>query len=306
MRCGVRDDETAVSGTTRPPAPGLRLCIIGGLTVWRDGQLLPAREVGSRKARTLLAVLAVRSPKFVGVDLLTEALWPENPPRRPAQEMATLVSRLRASLGKDVAEGGRTGYRLGSHAWVDLWDADDLLQKARAQANGGEPAESLKTLRGALALLDKGSVLDGFPEASWLARANMHHLLLLQQTRRATAETALRIGDLPFARDVAEQAAYDDPFDEVDVRLLMRVHAAAGEIGRALMVYERLRDRLATELGADPAHETRQLHLQLLRLGAAPAPATSATRAPILDGLTCAMDHNIIWADAVRWAAADG
>nr|BFE77607.1 hypothetical protein GCM10020093_002080 [Planobispora longispora] len=45
----------------------------------------------------------------------------------------------------------------------------------------------------------------------------------------------------------------------------MRAHEAAGEPGRALAAYERLRETLAEELGADPARITRDLHEAILR-----------------------------------------
>jgi DNA-binding SARP family transcriptional activator len=47
--------------------------------------------------------------------------------------------------------------------------------------------------------------------------------------------------------------------------MLMRAHAAAGEPARALLAYQRLRTTLAFELGADPAAQTRDLHLAILR-----------------------------------------
>lgn len=55
-------------------APGVgevRVGLRGGLMV--EGR--PASEVGSRKARTLLAVLAVAQGAPVGVDVLAEVLW---------------------------------------------------------------------------------------------------------------------------------------------------------------------------------------------------------------------------------------
>jgi len=47
--------------------------------------------------------------------------------------------------------------------------------------------------------------------------------------------------------------------------LLMRAHAALGEIPAALRDFEDYRRRLAEELGVDPSPETRALHVALLR-----------------------------------------
>ena len=72
-----------------------------------------AAGLGSRKARLLLMLLVVHRGRVVGVDRIVDALWDESPPRHPEQNVATLVSRLRAALGSDVIIGGRGGYRLG-------------------------------------------------------------------------------------------------------------------------------------------------------------------------------------------------
>jgi predicted ATPase len=56
-----------------------------------------------------------------------------------------------------------------------------------------------------------------------------------------------------------------DPLDEAAHRWYMSASAAAGEQAKALAAYAALRERLREELGADPAPQTQQLHLALLR-----------------------------------------
>ena len=56
-----------------------------------------------------------------------------------------------------------------------------------------------------------------------------------------------------------------DALDEAAHRWYMSAAAAAGEPARALAAYAVLRERLAEELGADPAPQTQQLHLAILR-----------------------------------------
>ena len=67
--------------------------LLGGLVV--EGR--PASEVGSRKARTLLAALAVAQGAPVGVDVLAEILWADDLPAKPSEQVGVLVSRLRGS-----------------------------------------------------------------------------------------------------------------------------------------------------------------------------------------------------------------
>src|SRR6202040_474896 len=80
--------------------------------VIRDGTELAEGEVGSRKSRTLLKLLAVQRPGLVPVDRIVNVLWAQEGPPVAEQTVASLVSRLRAALGAGVILGGRPGYRL--------------------------------------------------------------------------------------------------------------------------------------------------------------------------------------------------
>ena len=91
----------------------VRVRLVGPFAVIRDGEVLPVTDVGSRKARTLLAVLALAGGRIVAADRIVAALWPDEPPRKPAENVATLISRIRAALGAGVVDGNRAGYRLG-------------------------------------------------------------------------------------------------------------------------------------------------------------------------------------------------
>ncbi len=102
----------------------LELRLAGIFGVVRNGKRLPDSELGSRKARTLLKLLAVERTRLVSVDRIGEVLWADDQPAVPAENVATLVSRLRRALGSSVINGGRQGYRLGDAGIaVDLDEA---------------------------------------------------------------------------------------------------------------------------------------------------------------------------------------
>jgi DNA-binding SARP family transcriptional activator len=88
---------------------------------------------------------------------------------------------------------------------------------------------------------------------------------LLREARHTAAMAGLRCGDHVTAMTAAEAAVAADPFDEFAHRALMRAHAAAAEPARALLIYERLRERLVRELGVGPEAATGQLHVAILR-----------------------------------------
>ena len=88
---------------------------------------------------------------------------------------------------------------------------------------------------------------------------------LLRRARLTAAQAALATGGPPLAMSYAEAAMAADPLDEAAHRWYMSASAAAGEQAKALAAYEALRQRLGNELGADPAPQTRELHLAVLR-----------------------------------------
>ena len=238
---------------------GVRL--IGRLTITRDGVPLEDKQVGSRKARTLLALLAASPASQRNAEWLAARLWVDDAPKEPADNVATLVSRLRSSLGAAAIEGDRAGWRLGD-VEVDVSEASRQLDAA-AQHLAGEPTLALAAASSAVRLLE-GDVLVGEPDSEWADELRQEVRRLVRDARHAAASAALAVGDPTTALRLAENATDTDPFDETAVRLALRAASAAGEPARGLAAYERLRRTVADELGTDPAPETRQAFLDQL------------------------------------------
>ncbi|MEV0346179.1 AAA family ATPase [Nonomuraea sp. NPDC050680] len=249
--------------------------LAGSFAVEKDG----LRGTVGGRAGTLLKLLAVERGHTVPTDRVVEVLWGDCPPKRPVENVATLVSRLRRTLGPEAVAGGRRGYRLGRPpaVSVDLDEAAALTAEAENQLAKDEAAVAVAAATRAIDLLDGGAVLDGENDAPWAAPARGEAAGLLRRALHAAATAALRIAEPERARRAAEAAVAADPFDEAAHRLLMRAHTEAGEPARALLAYERLRDLLAAELGTDPAAETRAMHLAVLR-EQPPAPLTGAVK----------------------------
>ena len=267
------------SGGERGHGPSrVRLRLAGAFGVSCDGVVLAAERVGSRKSRTLLKLLAVERPRLVPIDRIVAALWDDAPPAAAEQNIATLVSRLRAVLGPNAILGGKQAYQLagGPLVSVDIDEAAQLCDRAERQVSAA-PAVALAATDRALSLLSAGGALTDEPYASWADPARDEVRVLLRRARVTAARAALRTGATRSAMDYAELAMTADPLDEEAHRWFMTSASAAGEAGKALAAYAALRDRLSDELGADPAPQTRELHLALLReRPAEPTPADAA------------------------------
>jgi DNA-binding SARP family transcriptional activator len=257
-------------GRSVPPgsvsAAQVELRLAGTFRVVRDGTELTDGEIGSRKSRTLLKLLAVERPALVPVDRIVDVLWPGERPAAPEQNVATLVSRLRAALGADLIRGGRAGYRLaaGPGIAVDLDAAARLCDQAESKL-ATAAAVALAAAERAQELLSAGTAIDDEPYADWANPAREQVRELLHRVRLVAAEAALATGDPRLAAGYAEAAMAADPLDEVAHRWYMSASVAAGQQAKALAAYEGLRQRPSRELGADPAPQTRDLHLAILR-----------------------------------------
>ncbi|MBP2326335.1 DNA-binding SARP family transcriptional activator [Kibdelosporangium banguiense] len=242
--------------------------LVGAVAVHGADGIWEAPDVGSRKARTLLALLGASHGRMVTVETVVDELWGSAPPQQPRANVATLVSRLRSRFGSTVIVGGRRGYRLGETIRVDLHDAADLVTQAEAALTHNRPAAGLAAAGQGLDLISGGLVLADYPTAEWAERARAMQTGLLRRGRHAGAECALRAGAPARAQALAEAAIAVDALDERAHGMLMRAHADSGEPARALIAYERLRATLAAELGTGPVAATRDLHMAILRANA--------------------------------------
>jgi DNA-binding SARP family transcriptional activator/predicted ATPase len=278
-----------------PPRPAVsshvELRLAGHFGVIRDGTELGDTELGSRKSRMLFKLLAVERPGLVPVDRIIEVLWAGQPPADAEQNVATLVSRLRGVLGPGVILGGRSGYRLADSpdVGVDLDAAARYCEQAERKL-AASPAIALAAAEQAIGLLTGDVALADEPYASWADPARDELRGLLRRARLAAAEAGLAVGDTRTAARYAEAAMAADPLDETAHRWYMSAYAAAGEPAKALMAYAALRERLASELGADPAPATQELHLAILREqdverpDRQPAPNRAVRRRPAMVG----------------------
>ncbi|MEP6761149.1 MAG: AAA family ATPase [Sporichthyaceae bacterium] len=279
-------------GSPSRPEPGpaversVRLLVAGPFAVELGDKPAPVPREVSRKARTLLKLLAVERGHLVSTDRIVEVLWPDGAPTRPVENLATLVSRLRSWLGQAVVEGGREGYRLGPDAEVDLARAEWLTERAEQALTDGHSGVALVPAEQACKLLTRGAVLEDEPYVAWAEPARRAQLALLRRARLAYVQAALSAGELQQAVATAESGVADDPLDEEMTRQLMTAYRDAGEPARALAAYANLRDVLADDLGTDPAPETEALHVSLLREEPLPQPAAEPrTGTPERSGL---------------------
>ncbi|MEV1001465.1 BTAD domain-containing putative transcriptional regulator [Nonomuraea sp. NPDC050202] len=241
---------------------GVRVGLLGPFEVrGRDGAVV---EVPGIRLRGLLAALALEPGRIVTRARLVDWIWGEQPPSDEVNALQALVSRLRRVLPDGVIEADAGGYRLAvAPEAVDVWRFEQLVGKARAAA---EPAERAELLRSALALWRGSAMADIALRDSELfdaAVARLDELHVAALGDRVDADIRLGRGSELVSELTELVATY--PLREGFVAALMRALAEAGRGTEALTVFQRTRELLAEELGADPSAELSALHTALLR-----------------------------------------
>jgi DNA-binding SARP family transcriptional activator len=226
------------------------------------------QALGSRKGRQALHLLALADGQVVPSDVLADALWADAPPARPEEQISVLLSRMRSVLGRNRIEHRDGGYLLRCD-WLDAAELAALVDEIGRRRAAGNVVGAASAARVALSLA-LGAAPAGAP-GEWARRRLADLERLVGRARREAAEALLEVGDWTAATDAAVTALRDDPYDEAALRALLRAYVMGGQVAAALAAYAAASERLADELGADPAPETTALHSAILRGELGPA-----------------------------------
>ncbi len=213
------------------------------------------------KPTAVLATLLLNANRWVRVEQLVAATWPElDAPSSAAANLKTYVWQLRKALPEPV-DGSRIDSRPGAYRLrvdageLDVDRAEGLATDARLALTDGLLTKSAALFAEALDLW-RGEPCDGVrlevPTGllSWLAE-------LRRELQEGLAETYLRLGRTREAIALLRALTDEDPFREGSWARWMLALSDAGRHGAALAVYERVRVILADELGAEPGRELR-------------------------------------------------
>ncbi len=242
-------------------ASDVTIAMLGPLEV-RVGFGEPVEVVGPR-LRTLVIRLALDPDRVVLGSQLIDAVWDEDPPAGATNALQSLVSRLRRLL-PGVVETHPAGYRLAlDPEAVDAVRFESLATAGRSEL-ARDPRRAGQTLREALALWRGPALADAATArfaAAAVARLEELHLGALED--RIDADLATGGHDTVLAE--LDELVTAHPLRERLHGQLMRALVGAGRQADALAAYQRLRRRLADDLGIDPSEELQAIHVGVLR-----------------------------------------
>ncbi|MGW6539972.1 AfsR/SARP family transcriptional regulator [Streptomyces sp. NPDC055051] len=240
------------------------LHVLGPLRATVDTRAVP---LGGRRARTVLAALALEPDWAVSAETLVEAVWGPRPPASARTQIRICVSALRRALASagspEAIETLSYGYRL--RIGPDQLDSavfEARTARAKDLAENGRRAEAVLELRNALALWT-GPVLAG--ESTPALEPGV---LRLEELRIRATEEKLRL-ELALGRHadvIGELIALTvaHPFrEQLHGQLMLALHRS-GRTAEALAAYRRIRMTLVDELGIEPGSQLSALERSIL------------------------------------------
>ncbi|TDO44372.1 DNA-binding SARP family transcriptional activator [Kribbella sp. VKM Ac-2527] len=254
----------------------MEIRLLGAVEFWVGDRQL---DLGPRKQRLALGILALNVNKYTPVSRLVDLTWPDSPPRTAEHAIHVRISALRAVLTGARADGvelitrGSTYILRADPLCVDIHRFRALVASARAEALDLDKAA---LLRRALDLWRGAPLADvATPEmADQLCRG-------LEEARLAAIEECLEV-ELRIGRhhelisELTELVA-ENPFRQRLTATLMLALYRAGRTPDALRAYQLARRRIISEFGIDTGRELRQLEKAILRTDPALDPSTMPT-----------------------------
>ena len=236
---------------------GLNLRLFGGFHA-RIGE----RSISpTRKAHALLAYLAVRPGQAHLRDKLAAVLWSAVGKEQARHSLRQSLSALRRALSLAqphilVVQAERVILD-PSAVVIDVTEFERLASR-----------ETPKDLQQAAALY-VGDLLDGLDVSEdlfeeWLRgeRARFRESAVHVLTRLVPHQ--IKSGSPESAIQTAARLLALDPLREETHRTLMRLYARQGRLGDALRQYQACVSALGTELGIEPAEETRRVYREIV------------------------------------------
>lgn len=216
--------------------------------------------LGSKRLRTLLAVLLMRAGRVVSVDELVDYLWGDGlHPDNPRAAIYTYVGRLRGLLGPGILLSKEPGYVIQLTP-TDLQNFRNLVERAGSAA---ESADAARLLSQALVLWRGDPLADA--DSDLLRQVEIAGLV--EERLRAVEQHIQARLELGEHGDLISQLAMltaEYPHRErFWVQRMIALHRSGRDVD-ALDVYGQVSLYLSQELGLDPGPELQELRQTIL------------------------------------------
>nr|WSX75329.1 AAA family ATPase [Streptomyces sp. NBC_00899] len=265
--------------------PALRIRLLGGFRVERDGPVPAAARWRRHSAQVLVKLLAVAPGHRLHRGEVLAVCWPDADEDAATRSLRVALHAARHALEPELPPRASSAYLRTTGELLSLdperveVDVDRVESLAARSLRAAGPGRLTALEEAARAL--RGELLPEDRYADWCAAARDSMGRLRQRVLVALADAATADGAADRAVEVLRELLDAEPLAEAAHLALMRVFLSTGQRRRALAAYHACRDVLAAELGVRPGPEIEELHQQALTTPTpAPAPASPAASPP--------------------------
>jgi predicted ATPase/DNA-binding SARP family transcriptional activator/DNA-binding CsgD family transcriptional regulator len=236
----------------------VRICLLGGFSVWVGSRAVSEGEWHLRKAKSLLKLLALAPGHRLHREQMMELLWPHLDRRAASNNLRRALYIARRALEPDpsaprylISHGEHLALCPDGPLWVDIEGFEEAAATAR---RSGDPAAYQAALD-----LYAGDLLPEDPYEDWAEdrrrQLRQIYLTLLVEI----AELCEECGDVESATGALREVVSKEPEHEQAHAELMRLYAKSDQRHKALRQYEQLREALRREFGTEPGRDSRRL-----------------------------------------------
>lgn len=241
----------------------VRITLFGGFRIERNGHVLTEAVWRRKRLCALASRLVLAQGSFVDRRTLTEEMWPDSDYAHARENLYTVLSMLRASLGQGsmgpqyvLTQGDGVALN-GEYVASDVSRfnvlARDVLLK-RTGTSGRQIIESCLKMEelyaGPLYVVEMG-------DSTFHARQRRLYAAKFVDCMLRGVETALALEDLPTASWLIEAAQRHAPYREDVMRQAMHIYDRSGRRREIVEMYNAHLYYLKHVVHAEPENETR-------------------------------------------------
>lgn len=268
------------AGTDQGLRRVLRLTVLGGFELTDERGA--AVDIRIRKARALLAYLALQADRPVRRETLAALLWGDRPESQARQSLRQALAGLRRALGSRAGLLRRAAETLSLDQ--EQLQVDALEFQALTGSHDADKLDRAIALYGGTLLAGLELGVPGYED--WLAQTRTRLEQLALTTMRSRLRQRMETAPGPETERLAGRVLAMDALDESTHRLLMEHYMRTRNFGAALRQFRLCQQTLRHELGVAPEAQTRALYHRLLQMRSRPGGGLGADRPEVIPETT--------------------
>jgi DNA-binding SARP family transcriptional activator len=262
-----------ISGWSRSPAETredhpVRIYTLGRFGIQVHGHAIAAKQSRQHRPVELLQALIALGGRDVGVEVLSQALWPDAEGDLAKNTFDVTLHRLRRMFEiKELLVLCDHRLTLNSHlAWVDVWTFERLVNYAERLLPRVEDQGVMRQLARVgerLGTLYQGNFLDREAGSAWSLTLRERLRSKLLRHILANGRVWERLGEWEQAIRLYRKGLEIDPLTEALYQRLMVCYRETGQRGDALATFLRCQEILARQFQIGPSPATVALYSAL-------------------------------------------